>query len=148
MFVHPDPDLAEEFPVGRSYSTGSHGSLTVGASMLHRGLRVVRFAEVADRDAAAELYGVELRRGALPTDTDRETLWSDDLLGSVVVDDEGHVLGRLTGVSDGAAHDYLVVTNDAGRQALVPAVADLVTIERGQVIIRPIPGLLSPDDEG
>ena len=114
LFVHPDPDLAEDFPPGRSYrvepAEGLPATLTVASTMVHRGLRIVRFVGYEDRDAAADLYGAVLRRDALPTDVDADTVWSDDLLGRAVVDQSGAPVGTLTGVGDGAAHDYLVVT--------------------------------------
>jgi 16S rRNA processing protein RimM len=143
VFVHPDPDLGEDFPAGRRYRVAGHAQLTeltVTDSWVHRGLQVVRFAEVADRDAALALRDAVLWRAADADDLDEDAFWTEDLVGRPVVDAEGHPLGNVDGVLDGTAHDYLVVGD-----VLVPAVADLVTVEPDRVVVRPPPGLFDPE---
>jgi 16S rRNA processing protein RimM len=143
VFVHPDPDLAEDFPVGRRYRvTGPPGpaELTVADSWVHRGLQVVRFEEVTDRDGAAALREAVLWRAADPDDLDEDAFWAGELVGLPVVDGDGNPLGTVDALLDGTAHDYLVVG-----EVLVPAVADIVTVEPDRVVVRPPPGLFDPD---
>jgi 16S rRNA processing protein RimM len=145
VFVHPDPDVGDEFPVGARYRVAGRDAVTVRESWLHKGLRVVRFDGVEDRDAAAALRDVVLSREASADDLDEDAYWADDLVGRPVVDPGGRRLGTLAGVADGTAHDYLVLTATDGREVLVPAVEELVTVERDRLVVRPVPGLLDLD---
>jgi 16S rRNA processing protein RimM len=150
VFVHPDADLEEPFPARRTYRVaGAAGpdapaQLTVADSFVHRGLQVVRFAEVGDREAALALRDAVLWRQAQRDDVDPDTFWADDLVGKPVVDSRGRRLGAVAGVLDGTAHDYLAVTDREGNEVLVPAVAEMVTVERERVVVRPPRGLFDP----
>lgn len=151
VFVHPDADLAEPFPVGRTYRAagaadpGAPAELTVAESFVHRGLQVVRFAEAGDRETALALRGAVLWRVAERDDVDADTYWADDLVGKPVVDTRGRRLGAVAGVLDGTAHDYLAVTTPTGDEVLVPSVSELVTVERERVVVRPPRGLFDPE---
>lgn len=150
VFVHPDPDLDDEFAVGEVFRAVPPGpdqeprDLTVDGTMLHRGMRIVSFAGVDDRESASLLRDFVLWREASGEDLDAEAFWASDLLGLPVVDEQGAALGEVTGLRDGPAHDYLVLTA-GGREVLIPAVADLVTVESDRVVLRDMPGLLDLD---
>jgi 16S rRNA processing protein RimM len=149
VFVHPDPDLGDEFPPGATYRTAD-GPLTVGESMLHRGLRVVRFAGVEDREAAAALRNRILERDAAADDLDADdgsAFWTDQVLGKPVTSPAGAALGTVADLRDGAAHDYLVVAAPDGREVLVPAVAELVEVTPDGVVVQSLPGLFDEDAE-
>lgn len=150
VYVHPDPDVADPFPPGRTYDVqGAEGlpaSLTVAESVLHGHRRVVRFEGVDDRDGAVALRDAVLVRAARAGDLDDDAFWTADLVGSSVVTD-GVEVGTVTAVTDGTAHDYLVIADRSGREVLVPAVAELVAVERGRVIVAPVPGLLDPEQQ-
>jgi 16S rRNA processing protein RimM len=151
VFVHPDPDLDEDFAVGRRFRALAPGGdqaareLTVAASMVHRGMRIVHFADVDDREAAAALRDAVLWREATDRDLDAEAFWASDLLGLPVVDEQGRALGTVSSLRDGPAHDYLVLTDHLDREVLIPAVADLVTVQADRVVLRDLPGLLDSD---
>jgi 16S rRNA processing protein RimM len=145
VFVHPDPDLDDEFPVGGRYRLRD-GTVTVRESWLHKGLRVVRFDGVDDRDAAAGLRDAVLWREASQDDLDEEAYWADDLVGRAVADHEGRPVGWVAGVQDGPAHDYLVVAVTDGPEVLVPAVQELVRVEDERVVLADVPGLLDPGE--
>ena len=90
------------------------GPLTVEAARhLSGGDWVVRYAEVADRTAAEALHGVALSAEAID---DPDELWVHELLGSVVVDQDGCQRGTVCEVHEGVAADLLVL--DTGH--LVP----------------------------
>jgi 16S rRNA processing protein RimM len=149
VYVHPDPDVAEDFPAGRSYTaTRGHEerSLVVAASHLHSGRRVVRFEGVTDRNTAEALRGFLLRVPADAVALDEDTFWSGDILGAEVVDDAGGIVGVVEGVLDGPAHDYLVIARPDGGEVLVPAVADLVDVQPQRVVVHAIPGLLDDNE--
>ena len=69
-----------------------------------------------------------------------------DLVGLDVVDPEGNPLGKLVAVDSGSpAHDIYVVETAPGKRYMVPAVRTFVreiSLEKGRVVIAPIPGLL------
>lgn len=156
VFVHPDPDLDDAFPVGARYRTstaaGAAGpELRVAASVLHRGLRVVRFDAAGDRSAAEALRDLVLLRdfedADLARDPDAEAHWADELVGRPVVEPGGDRVGTVADLLDGPAHDYLVVTTTDGREVLVPAVTAFVTVEADRVVLTPIPGLIDAGEE-
>ena len=88
------------------------------------------------------------RAAARPLPPDR--FYGFDLIGSTVTDPGGTVLGTLTDVLAGAAHD-LWVLEMRGRECLIPAVRAIV--ERVDpvgrvVVIRPPDGLLELPEAG
>jgi 16S rRNA processing protein RimM len=61
----------------------------------------------------------------------------DDLIGLVVRDKEGTVIGRLSEVWETPANDIYRVLDDKGREILLPAIEDVilsVDIERGELM--------------
>lgn len=148
VFVFPDPDIADEFAVGACYPIiGAPGELCVAASREHRGRRIVRFAEVEDRNAAEALRGTVLgilRAHAQPREG---AVWTADLIGRQVIDDDGTTVGVVGGARDGSAHDYLVVTRPGGGELLIPAVAELLDIGTDPIVLHAIPGLVDDEDE-
>lgn len=69
-----------------------------------------------------------------------------DLIGLDVVDPDGKPLGKLVAVDSGnPAHDLYVVEVAPRKRHMVPAVREFVKaidLEKGIVVIQPIPGLL------
>lgn len=146
--VRADPDLAEEFPPGAVYLVaGGETRLTVATSRLHGNRRLVRFEGVDDRDAAEALRGAELARPRSEITLEQDAFWVDELVGRPVTDRDGRALGTVTDVTDGQAHDYLVVTGPRGHEALIPVVADLVDVTDETVVVDAIPGLLDEAGE-
>lgn len=115
--------------------TTDQGSLTVVAARPHQQRFIVSFAEIGDREAAAERRGDVLR--AEPLD-DPDELWVHDLIGRTVVDGHGQVLGAVDAVEANPASDLLVL--DTG--ALVPLTFFVAYGDGATVIVDPPPGLL------
>jgi 16S rRNA processing protein RimM len=158
VYVHPDPDVVDQFEVGRSYrasrpvaeDAGASGSstsagerrMTVVSSRVHAGRRLVRFDGIGNRDAAEALRGLVL---SVPRDEvalDENAFWADALLGREVVDAAGGLIGVLESTLDGHAHDFLVVARPDGGEVLIPAVAELVDLTGERIVVQTIPGLL------
>ncbi|MCY4215027.1 MAG: ribosome maturation factor RimM [Gammaproteobacteria bacterium] len=91
----------------------------------HRGGFVARFREVADRDAAARLSGVEIAvpKACLPAPGEGEFYWRD-LIGLRVVDQNGVELGVVEQLMPTGVHDVLVVQGrgQGGAEVLIPFV--------------------------
>jgi 16S rRNA processing protein RimM len=96
-------------------------------------------------EAAAALVGrlVALPRAlALPPPPGHVYPWQ--LVGCQVVLEDGRPVGELTGLEPSPAHDLWVVRG-AGREHLIPAVAEIVVdvdVGARRVVIRPPEGLL------
>ena len=83
--------------------------LTVSASRPKDADYLVRFEGVTGRDAADELRGTELF--GEPID-DPDELWVHELIGAVVIDQDGVERGTVSEVHDNPASDLLVLDTD------------------------------------
>jgi len=137
------------------------GPLTVAGSRWHSGELLVRFAEVGDRTAAAELGGTWLLvdSAALGALDDPDEFRDGDLVGLTARTVDGAVVGT---VADVLHHGQDVLAVDpvgaagpagaagaAGAQILVPfvkAIVPEVDIAGGFLVIDPPEGLLNLDD--
>lgn len=99
----------------------------VVSARIHGRALVAQLAGIDDRDAAAALKGLEIGvpRAQLPRAAENEFYWAD-LIGLRVVNAEQHEFGRVARVLQTGANDVLVVANDAGRETLIPFIADAI----------------------
>jgi 16S rRNA processing protein RimM len=114
---------------------------------LAKGVVLVKFPGIVDRDAAEALRGCRLYlpREALPAPEDEE-YYHADLIGLDAMLGDGTRLGRVQAVHDFGAGDCLEIARAFGPPAMVPftrAVVPVVDIEGGRLVIDPPPGLLS-----
>ncbi len=106
---------------------------------------LIGFRGVDHIDQAQPLVGSEicLRRDQLPEPEEDEYYWCD-LIGLEVATVEGMALGVLEEIFEAGSSDIYVV-RDAGREYLIPAIADVihsVDLEMGRMLITPLEGLL------
>lgn len=141
VYVQADPDLGVEFAPGATFTAGAD-MLTVASSRLHGNRRVLRFDGVETREDAEALRGRVLTVARDDLDLDTDAYWAEELIGRSVVTAAGAPVGTVTGVSDGAAHDYLVVADEGGQELLIPAVDELVEVTNERIVVQPLPGLL------
>lgn len=89
---------------------------------------VARLKEVPDRTAAESLTGwyIGAPRDALPENDPDEFYWAD-LVGMAVVNNQGESLGSVVEIIAGAANDVLRITDNAGKERLLPFVEAVVT---------------------
>jgi 16S rRNA processing protein RimM len=125
--------------------------LVVESSREDRGRLLVRFRGVRDRATAETLRGgfLGVPETALP-ELPEGSWWPHQLEGSEVLTEEGKPLGTLVEVVFNPAND-LWVTRDAEREVLIPALRDvIVSVDVGakRVVVRDIPGLTTPEEEG
>jgi 16S rRNA processing protein RimM len=146
--VHTDfPE--QRFALGSQLCSDTGRTLTVEAVRPHKGALLVRFSEVADREAAAELRGHTLRIDAaeLPELDDPDEFYDHQLVGLAAYDEDGTAIGTVAGLLHGGAQDLLRITTSDGREALVPFVKALVPevdVAGGRVVIADRPGLVTP----
>lgn len=81
---------------------------------------------ITDRDAASIWIGARIwvSREALPEPESGE-FYQTDLEGLQVVNEAGDDLGRVSHLFDNGAHEVLVTRDEAGRERLIPYVADV-----------------------
>lgn len=76
--------------------------------------------------------------------------FEQDLLGLAVVDaQDGHAYGKLTEVMQTGANDVYAITDEAGKEVLIPAIPDVVRevdLEGGIMRITPLKGLFDDAD--
>lgn len=125
-------------------------TLTVAGSRWHSGRLLVRFAEIADRNAAEEARGTLLSVAFDPDERpeDPEEFYDHQLVGLAVVTTDGRPVGQLREIVHGTAQDLLVISAE-GPDVLVPFVAELVPevdVPGGRIVVRDLPGLLSDLD--
>ncbi len=108
------------------------------------GLLIVRFAEVATRQGAADLHGETL---CVLTDEAPEApagaYYHYQLVGMDVLDEVGGRLGALTEIIATGANDVYVVTAE-GAELLLPAVGDVIVsveVETNRMIVAVPDGL-------
>ena len=102
---------------------------------------VVRFREVADRNAAEALNGIELSvpRERLPPADDDE-FYHADLIGLPAVTADGEALGTVVGVPNYGAGDLLEIAPAQGATLLVPFTRNAVPeidLAVGRVVVVP-----------
>lgn len=124
--------------------------LTVAGTRWHSGRLLVRFTEIADRNAAEEARGtllaIELDPDERPEDP--EEFYDHQLVGLAVVTTDGRAVGTLKEIVHGTAQDLLVIEAE-GPDVLVPFVSQLVPevdVPGGRIVVADVPGLLSDLD--
>ena len=116
---------------------------TVQSARQQKNVVVVRFREVADRNAAERLNGVELfvPREALPEEGEDE-FYLSDLVGLVARLTTGEVIGEVVGFHDFGAGDILEIAPDSGANIMIPftqAAVPAVDLELGFLAVDPVP---------
>lgn len=124
---------------------------TVASARLQKTVVVVRFKEVADRNAAELLNGTELfvDRSALPEEGEDE-FYQADLVGLVARTVDGTVIGEVTGFHDFGAGDILEIAPDQGTSIMIPfteAAVPEVDLDLGFILVEPVAAGLVPADE-
>jgi len=103
------------------------------------GEAVVAFKEVADRNAAEKLKGLELfvARVALPP-AEIEEFYHADLVGLAAEDTLGRRIGKVVAVHNYGASDVLVLARDDGDEVLIAFTRENVPqidVKAGRIII-------------
>jgi len=120
--------------------------LRVARMRWHVGRPRVGFDGVDSVAAAAALAGCELRVPASElTPLPAGVHYRHDLVGCAVVTVDDRAVGRVVRVEGAAGASRLVVQGDAGREVLIPLVAELCVVVdpgAGRIVVAPPEGLL------
>ncbi len=103
---------------------------------------VVRFAGIADRDAAERLRGIQLfvPRARLPAIEEPETFYHADLIGLLVVGPDGAALGTVAAIQNFGAGDLVEIRPPQGPTMLLPfteEVVPVVDVAGGKLVVNP-----------
>ncbi len=122
----------------------------ISTSRAHKGIFLLSFEEVTDREAAEDLHNEWLyipEEAAMQLDED--SFWVHDIIGLNVQNESLERLGEVVDVIFTGANEVYIVRPVAGinqdRELLIPALADVirsVDLEAGAVTVRLLPGML------
>lgn len=123
--------------------------IRITAKRPHKSFILLRFEGVDTAEAADELVGlhVGLHRDQLPELADGE-VYHCDLIGRPVSTDTGVALGVVEEILPTGSNDVLIV-REGKREYLIPWIDEVVVSgdefgAEGDIVIRPLPGLLDP----
>ena len=145
-------EVRERFEPGATVLLEDGRALTIDAIRPHRDRLLVRFREVTDRTAAEALKGSLLvaPRSSSPR-LPEGSWWDHDIEGCEVTTDRGRALGTVADVIHTRANDIWSVIDEAGSETLVPVLKDVlvnVDIRDRLIVVREIPGLTTPEQDG
>ena len=129
------------------YTAGGAKSYKVERWRLHKGAVLLKLAGVDDMTAAEALKGVELyaREEDLPPLPEGRYYYFQ-LTGLRAVLANGEEIGTVSAVTEGGGGDLLELTRaDGGAKCLIPkcdAFVKEISLERGEIVIEPIEGLI------
>jgi len=133
------------FDVKKVYVGEGDKQYNIEKVRVDKGMVVVKFKEVSDRNTSETLRGVNLYVDKSDYVLDDDSYFLDDLIGCMVVSDYKENLGVLTKVIQNTAQDVYEVTKDDGSSFLVPAVKEFIVdvdIDNKLVVIHVIEGLI------
>jgi 16S rRNA processing protein RimM len=127
VIVNPETDFADErFKPGTRVFVGEAATpRTIASARFHQGRPVIGFDGIDTMDAADAMAGEELKMplselGTLP----QGTYYRHDLVGCVVEDTEGRLIGEVAKVEGPMDASRLVINAPHG-EVLIPLVADI-----------------------
>lgn len=97
-------------------------TFTVAAIRPAKTVVVVRFREIASREAAEAATGTELfiDRSALPDDLDDDEFYHADLIGLAVRDETGSSIGKVAAIQNFGGGDIVEVALAGRRTVMIP----------------------------
>ena len=144
------PDFLRQFKTLYYDKTGTK-PVRVLACRPHGNVAILKLAGVDTVDAAAALRNKVLYMARADATIPENSYFIQDLIGCRVVDadDAGKVYGTLSDVSRTGANDVWHVTDENGKEYLLPAIPPVVIdtdIDSGTVLIRPLRGIFDDAD--
>ncbi|MBX9465023.1 MAG: ribosome maturation factor RimM [Aquamicrobium sp.] len=128
-------------------------TFTVAAIRPAKTVVVVRFREIASREAAEAVTGTELfiDRSALPDDLDDDEFYHADLIGLVVRDETGSSIGKVAAIQNFGGGDIVEVALAGRRTVMIPftlAAIPEISVRNGFIRIDSAGAGLVEEDDG
>ncbi|MCX8052580.1 MAG: ribosome maturation factor RimM [Armatimonadetes bacterium] len=146
--VIPTTDFPDRFDAGCEIVLrlpSGHKTCRIQNSRPHKGGFVLKLEGIETRNGAEELRNIDIIVGESELrQLEEGRFYVFDIIGLKVSTEDGREQGVVTEVLQGGANDVYVTSTGL----CIPALRDVVSkvdIERGEMIIRAVPGLL-PDD--
>ncbi len=137
------PDYLKHFKT--LYLKGGTVPLTVKQVRVQKNMVLLKVQGIDTMDAANALRGqiLFMRREEAPLD--EGDYFIQDLIGLTVRDaDTNQEYGKLTDVLQTGANDVYELTDQTGKEYLIPAIGEVVIsvdLQRAEMLIRPLKGL-------
>lgn len=115
----------------------------VGGKVMHvknlsfrQGFLYIKFAEINSRNEAENYRNltINIDKQLLQDSKGEEEFLIDDLIGLVLYDDKGEMVGQIVNVLNYGASDIFVIEKD-GRTYDIPYVDDVFKVENGTLIV-------------
>ena len=126
--VFPTTENPERFKllVGHEVTVGNDSREIVGAKVT-KGMAVVRFRGIDDRNSAEGLLGQKIYiSDALALPLSEDMYYERDIIGMGVYDEFGNRLGEIEKILSSPANDVYVVKPEKGKAYMFPAVKEIV----------------------
>lgn len=145
--VYPLTDSTERFfDLAKVYIGDEKIEVQLNSVKLHKGIVLLKFEGLEDINKVLNfkdeyVYVDEDDKVELP----ENHYFISDLLGCSVYDKKESLIGTITDVIQNSANDVYVVTNESGKDYLIPAVEAfvvLVDVESKKMIVDPIEGMI------
>ncbi|MBC7087343.1 MAG: 16S rRNA processing protein RimM [Tissierellales bacterium] len=139
-------DINRFYKLKKAYLGEKKEILYVESVKIHKGLAIIKFKNLdtlneSEKYKGKYIYVDETEKVSLPKDR----YFISDLINCTVITISNEIVGKITDVITGNANDVYVVTNDEGKEFLIPAVKKFiinVDIYDKLIIIDPIEGML------
>ena len=144
------PDFLRQFKT-LYYDKNGTKPVKVLACRPHGNIAILKLAGVDTVDAAAALRGKVLYMARTDAKIAENSFFIQDLIGCRVLDADAPetCYGTLSDVSRTGANDVWHVTDDNGKEYLLPAIPPVVIdtdIDSGTILIRPLRGIFDDAD--
>ncbi len=126
---------------------------TVAALRPAKTVLVVRFREIASREAAEAATGTALYidRSALPDDLDEDEFYHADLIGLAVRDGTGAEIGKVVAMQNFGGGDLVEIALSGRKTVMVPftlAAIPEISVEGGFIRVDPVAAGLVEEEAG
>ncbi len=132
------------------YLDGGKTRMNVVRAFPHKNVVVMKFEGTNSIEQAQPLIGKLLYLDRSDAELEEGLYFIQDIIGLTVKDaDSGAVYGKITDVYQNGASDVYSIRREDGRELMFPCIDEVVLstdIDKGEMIIRPLPGLFDDED--
>lgn len=141
MYIYSHfPEQIPELP--KIYIGDESEPRVISRARLKDNLAIIRVDEITSREMVDELRGQLVRidlEDAAPLEEGE--FYHFEIIGLTAMTESGETVGTVTDIIETGANDVYVITDDEGKETLIPALEDVVpTIdpEAGTLVFRPL----------